>query len=66
MEETTCINLFKEELQDLYFATGKAIEVYTQNKERYKKIKCELGVNFETSRIKSLEQIRKKLEVVIE
>lgn len=55
--------LTKDELWDLYFELGKAIERHKFNIEQYEDMKCYQAIEVEKKKIESLESIRKKIQL---
>lgn len=66
MEGMPNINLTKDEYIELYFDLGKSIENHKEKLERYKNIRLEQGVKFETDRIKVLSEIKEKIKKGLE
>lgn len=65
VKEELNIILNKDEYIELYFDLGKSIEHHKEKLERYKSIKLEQGVEFETDRIKVLSEIKEKIKKIL-
>lgn len=56
------MELSRDECIELYFDLGKSIEHHKEKLDRYKSIKLQQGVEFETDRINCLSAIKDKIK----
>ena len=59
------LELTKDEAWNLYFEIGKAIDRHKANIQRYAAMKCQQAVQVEESKLQSLEEIKKKINVEV-
>ena len=59
------LDLTKDEAWNLYFEIGKAIDRHKSNIQRYAAMKCQQAVQVEESKLQSLEEIKKKINVEV-
>lgn len=59
------LELTKDEAWNLYFEIGKAIDRHKSNIQRYAAMKFQQAVQVEESKLQSLEEIKKKINVEV-